>query len=428
MADLTTFGGDYRRRIVDDELDELLPQLAAIVLDGPKGVGKTTTAIQRCKTVRRLSRRSERTIIEADPTVIADDEPPLLIDEWQLAPEVWNTVRDLVDQELVPGRFILTGSAPIKGTHSGAARMTNIRVRPLTLPERGICRPTVSLRTILAGQSPKLIGRSSLTLTDYVDEIISGGFPGMRHLVGRAHTAQMNGYLERIVDHDLAETGFTVRRPAAVRAWMAAYAAATGSTASWEKIRDAATAGYDTKPAKETTAGYVELLTALRIIDPIEAWIPSSNHFSRLGSAPKHHLADPALAVRLLKRTKDHLLKGSEGPIRIPGDGILLGGLFESLAALSVRTFAQAAGAEVFHLREHGGAHEVDFIVENQTGVLGIEVKLAGAVDDKDVRHLAWLRERIGNRLVDSMIITTGPQAYRRPDGVAVVPLALLGA
>ena len=359
--------------------------------------------------------------------VIADDEPPLLIDEWQLVPEVWNTVRDLVDQELVPGRFILTGSAPVKETHSGAARMTNVRVRPLTLPERGICSPTVSMRKILAGQSPKLTGRSSLTLADYVDEIISGGFPGMRHLVGRAHTAQMNGYLERIVDHDLAETGFTVRRPAAVRAWMAAYAAATGSTASWEKIRDAATAGYDAKPAKETTAAYVELLTALRIIDPIEAWIPSSNHFSRLGSAPKHYLADPALAARLFKRTKDHLLKGDEGPVRIPSDGTLLGGMFESLAALSVRTFAQAAGAEVFHLREHGGAHEVDFIVENQTGVLGIEVKLAGAVDDKDVRHLAWLRERIGNRLVDSMIITTGPQAYRRPDGVAVVPLALLG-
>jgi predicted AAA+ superfamily ATPase len=112
VADLTTFGGDYRRRIVDDELDELLPQLAAIVLDGPKGVGKTTTAIQRCKTVRRLSRKSERTIIEADPMVIADDEPPLLIDEWQLAPQVWNTVRDLVDQELVPGRLMLCGWGP----------------------------------------------------------------------------------------------------------------------------------------------------------------------------------------------------------------------------------------------------------------------------------------------------------------------------
>jgi len=428
MVERATFGGEYQRRIVDDELDELFPLLPAIVLDGPKGVGKTTTALQRCQSVRRLSRKSERLIVEADPLVIAEDTPPLLIDEWQLVPEVWDAVREIVDREMEPSHFLLTGSAPLRSTHSGAARMTSVRVRPLTLPERGVSTPSVSLTDLLTGGTPKVSGRTDVKLTNYVDEIIAGGFPGMRHLEGRAHRAQMDGYLNRIVEHDFAEAGYIVRQPAVVKAWMTAYAAATGSTASWEKIRDAATAGYDSKPAKETASTYVELLTAIRILDPIEAWLPATNHFKRLGSAPKHHLADPALAVRLLKQTKEHLLKGGEGPFHTPGDGTLLGNLFESLAALSLRAFAQAAGAEVFHLREHGGVHEVDFIVEGESGVLGIEVKLSGAVTDKDVRHLTWLKERIGSRLIDSVVLSAGPEAYRRPDGVAVVPLALLGA
>lgn len=266
-----------------------------------------------------------------------------------------------------------------------------------------------------------------MALENYVDEIIAGGLPGLRHLTGRAHSAQLNSYIERIVDRELPEAGFTVRRPAAVRAWLSAYAAATATTASWEKVRDGATAGHEAKPAKETAANYLELLTSLRILDPVEAWVPSNNHLRRIGSAPKHHLSDPAIAVRLLKRTKEHLLKGDTGPVRFARDGTLLGALFESLVAMSLRTFAQASSAEVFHLREHGGAHEVDFIIENGDGVIGVETKLAANVSDRDVRHLMWFEETVGDRLLDKLIITTGPEAYRRLDGVAVIPLALLG-
>ena len=427
MESLTTFGGEYRRRIVDHELDELMTQLPALVLDGPKGVGKTTTALQRSVSVRRLSRAAERTTLEADPLIIANDIPPLLIDEWQLVPEVWDAVREIVDENLSPGHFILTGSAPIRNTHSGAARMTNVRVRPLTLPERGVGRPTVSLANLLSAETAKPTGRSTVSLEDYVEEIIAGGLPGLRHLSGRAHSAQLNSYIERIVDRDLPDAGFTVRQPAAVRAWLTAYAAATSTTTSWEKIRSVATAGYETKPAKETSANYFELLTSLRILDPLEAWLPSHNHLHRIGSASKHHLADPAIAVRLLKRTKNHLLNGNEGPFKVARDGTLLGALFESMVALSLRTFVQNSGAEVFHLREHGGAHEVDFIIEHGNGIIGVEAKLAAVVDEKDVRHLIWLKEQIGIRLVDRIVVTTGPEAYRRADGIAVVPLALLG-
>jgi predicted AAA+ superfamily ATPase len=272
-------------------------------------------------------------------------------------------------------------------------------------------------------------GKSPLRLEGYVDEIMASGFPGLRHLTGRPLVTQLDGYLDRIVDHDMREAGHAVRRPATVRAWLRAYAAATATTTRWEKIRDAAGAGISSTPARSTTVAYTELLTRLRVLDPLEAWQPGGGHLKRLGGAPKHHLADPALAVRLLGRTRDHLLSGKGVPGDLtPRDGTLLGSLFESLACLSVRTFAQAAGARTYHLREKDGRREVDLVVEQDAGIVGLEVKLSGTVEDRDVRHLFWLRDQVGDDLRDLVILTTGPEAYRREDGVAVVPLALLGA
>jgi predicted AAA+ superfamily ATPase len=160
----------------------------------------------------------------------------------------------------------------------------------------------------------------------------------------------------------------------------------------------------------------------------VPAWLPSRNHLNRLAQAPKHHLADPALAARILGLDADALLSGEEAGPQIPRDGTLLGHLFESLVTLSVRVYAQAAEARVKHLRLHGGQREIDLIVERaDQRVLAIEVKLSGTVTDDDVKHLHWLREQIGDDLLDAVVINTGPQAYRRKDGVAVVPAALLG-
>jgi predicted AAA+ superfamily ATPase len=419
----------YRRRVIDNDLDSLFGALAAILLDGAKGVGKTTTGRQRCVTYRRLDRSAERAAVEADPAIILGDPRPALIDEWQRVPEVWDVVRAHVDDDHTPSQFLLAGSLPGKGTHSGAGRIAALRMRPLSLPERGASSPTVSLAALLDGGRPVISGRTTMALDGYVDEIMAGGFPGLRHLSGRALQTQLDGYIDRIVDHDMPEAGYNVRRPDTVRRWLRAYAAATATTTTFEKIRDAASPGSGGQPPAKTTAlGYTELLTRLRILDPLEAWRPGNGHLRRLGASPKHHLVDPALSVRLLGRTKQHLLIGDDGPAgAIPRDGTLLGGLFESLACLSVRTFAQATGGSTYHLREKDGRREIDFIVERDARVLGIEVKLSSAIDDKDVRHLLWLADEMGEDVADLVVLTTGPEAYRRPDGVAVVPLALLG-
>lgn len=230
-----------------------------------------------------------------------------------------------------------------------------------------------------------------------------------------------------MVDHDLPEAGLSVRRPATMLAWLRAYAAATGTTASWEKVRSAASTATDAPPARSTTKPYIELLTALQILDPLPAWSPSFNHLNDLTAAPKHYLADPALAARLVRRGATQLLAGEETGTVVARDGGFLGALFESLAALNVRVFAQRCDAAVHHLRTASGRREVDFIVEGEQGVVGLEVKLAAAVHDGDVKHLLWLRDTLGARCIDTVVLNTGSQAYRRADGVAVIPLALLG-
>jgi uncharacterized protein len=419
----------YRRRIVDDELDELLSGLPAIALEGPKAVGKTATALQRAATIYRLDNDAERSVLQADPSRLLEGERPVLIDEWQRFPESFDHVRRAVDDGASPGSFLLTGSASPTDppTHSGAGRIVQMRLRPMTLAERDVGSPSVSLRHLLQGGGGPITGRTDVNLERYVHEILASGFPGLRGLSDRLARAQLDGYIDRVVDRDFEDLGRHVRRPGTLRRWMQAYAAATATTASYEKIRDAATSGQGEKPTRATTQPYRDVLERLWILDPVPAWLPTRNRLSRLSSPPKHHLADPALAARLLGVDEPTLLQARPAGPPMTRDGTLLGALFESLVTLNVRVYAQAAEARTSHLRTWSGDREIDLIVERGQRVLAIEVKLGQTPEERDVRHLLWLRNELGDDLADAIVITTGLAAYRRPDGIAVVPAALLG-
>jgi uncharacterized protein len=421
----------YKRRVIDDELDELLPQLPAIAIEGPKGVGKTETAKQRAATVLKLDEPAEVSLLDADPQRLEREPTPILIDEWQRFPRSWDLVRRSIDENRTGGRFLLTGSAApsTPPTHSGAARIVRLRLRPLSLAERGLVdHPTVSLRALLSGDTPAIGGDATMELADYTEEILASGFPAIRALTGRARMLQLDSYLGRIVDSDMDEAGVKVRRPAALKAWLAAYAAASSTSTAYSAILDAATPGDADKPAKATTIGYREALTRLWLLDPVPGWIPEGNLLTRLAQAPKHNLADPALAARLLGATASGLLRNTVRAVLTPADGVLLGALFESLVTLSVRVYAQPLDATLHHLRTQNGDHEVDLVVEgSDRRIVALEVKLAADVTTRDVRHLIWLRERLGERLADAAVITTGHHAYRRPDGIAVIPASLLG-
>jgi len=422
----------YQRRIIDDTLDELFPYVGAIALDGAKGVGKTATASERVATVLDMSSARRREVVEADDDYIMHVPHPVLIDEWQRLPQVWDRVKTAVDADSTGGQFLLAGSAsvgPGVQIHSGAGRIVSLRMRPLSIAERGLAEPTVSLRDLMAPTPTAISGESSVTLRDYTYQILASGFPGLRHLPPPVRDVQLDSYVTRIVSRELKESGIVVRKPAAMLAWLAAYAAATGGTAMYSNILDAATAGEDLKVSRATADIYREHLTGLFVLDPLPAWIPAFNPLKRLGTAPKHHLVDPAIAARLVGVGMDGLLAG-DGERVSSATGTWLGALFESLATLSVRVYAEVMHAQVGHLRTTDGnsPREIDLIVEgSDRRVVAIEVKLAATVSDKDVRHLNWLEGQIGDRLADKVLITTGDTAYRRRDGVAVVPLALLG-
>jgi hypothetical protein len=446
----------YTRRIVDDELDAYRGQIAAVAIEGPKAVGKTATALERAATVFRLDQAEQRALMANGPAVWATAPSPILFDEWQRWPAVWDAVRRDVDDGAPPDRFLLTGSAlpplddPGATPHSGAGRILSVRMRPLSLAERGLGPTTVSLATLLAGDRPPIDGRTTLDVRDYTREIVSSGFPAIRPLGSRARGAQLDAYLHRVVDRDFQEAGHLVRRPQALRRWLRAYAAASATVTTHEKIRAAAQVGEGEEgatpvsrtggsPSHVTARQYREVLERLWLLDPVEGWAPTFNRLVRVQQLPRHHLADPALAARLLGVDEAELLRGRQSPLFDgsmpvtgrwrPRDGTLLGQLFESLVTQSVRVYAQHGEARVGHLRMHDGRHEIDLIVERADGrVVAIEVKLAQVVDDDDVRHLQWLRQQLGDDVLDLVVITTGGQAYRRTDGVAVVPAGLLGA
>ena len=420
----------YQRRIIDDELDALFPHLAAIALEGPKGVGKTATGLERARSTLHLDDPLQQSLLGADPTRLDLLETPVLLDEWQRYPRSWDLVRRSVDADSTGGRFLLAGSAtpPELPMHSGAGRIVRLKMRPLSIVERNIAEPTVSLAAFLTQGVNAVGGDSPVRLADYVDEIVASGMPAIRGLPPQPRAKQLDSYLERIADVEFAEQGVRVNRPASLRAWMMAYAAATASTASYETILDAATPGESNKPAKTTALRYRDVLSRLWILDPIPGWYPAGNLLTRLAQAPKHHLVDPGFAARLVGATASSLLSGQVLQGAKNTDEGFVGALFESLVAQSVRVYAQRASATVHHLRTRNGDHEVDLIVEGEDRrIVAIEVKLSPDISDRDVRHLLWMQSQLGDRVAAAVIVTTGQYAYRRSDGIFVVPAALLG-
>jgi predicted AAA+ superfamily ATPase len=423
-------GPQYERRIVDDTLDQLIAGLPAIAIEGAKAVGKTATASRRAQSTLSLDDPHTYDAISAHPSAVAELTPPVFLDEWQLVPELWNSVRRIVDEDpMARGRFLLAGSAGLQPSvriHSGAGRIVRLVMRPLSLAERGLVTPTVSLDALFRG-SQQIEGETHCALGDYVDEILRSGFPGIRGLDDQVRNRALDSYLERVVDGDLEQMGIRVRRTGALMAWLRAYAAATSGTADYAKILNAATPGEGDKPAKLTADSYREHLTRVFLLDPLPAWQPSFAPLKRLTHSPKHHLVDPALAARLVGVARGGLLVG-EGDRVATDTGSWVGALFESLATQSLRVYAEAHGSQTGHLRTSGGDREIDLIVEDdQRRVVGIEVKLADTVHEGDVGHLHWLKAQLGDRMADMVVVNTGRFAYRRPDGVAVVPLALLG-
>jgi len=386
----------------------------------------------------QLDRDLDRAKVANNPEMLSDAAPPVLVDEWQKVPAVWEFIRRKVDAGAPAGSYLLTGSIANSDLdiHSGAGRILRLRMRPLSLAERGLtATPAVSLKALFDAPKPFSLpvrGETAVAYPDYMSEIVASGLPGIRALPEGRRRQMLDSFLDNLLSHEFRQQGIRVRQPQTMLRWLRAYASAVATDAGYTEILDASTAGERDKPALRTTAAYREALGNLWLLDEVPAWVAGGDYHSRLKQTPRHYLADPALAAALLDIDMD-MLVGTGAPEGVAAtfadkNGNIIGRLFESLLQQSLATYALVNDAKLSYLRTRNGDHEIDFIIQRGRKIIAVEVKMSPVVTDADVRHLAWLRTLLGGRLADALVLNAGNIAYRRPDGVAVIPAALLAA
>lgn len=414
----------YLPRLADGLLDDRLHAMGAVLIEGVKGCGKTATARQQAASEVLLDIDPEAELrASIDPRLLLDGATPRLLDEWQRTPRVWDAVRRSVDDRGAAGQFILTGSATPKDNldrHSGAGRFGTLRMRTMTLTEKQATIPSVSVVDLLAGKGTEP-ANSAVSVHDYIDHIVIGGWPLLVGADQRAARTYLDGYLDVIVERDINEVSGAPRNPRLVRRFLHAYAQMVSQTANLSTImkraRDEVSNEADA-PSRHTADVYLDSLRRMMIIDEIPAWDPSVRSSKRLTTTPKRLLADPSLTAALLQMS----------PARILDDLATAGFLFESLVAHDLRIYAEAAGASCYHYREAEGRLEVDYVLETRDGDwLGVEVKLGENEIDKAAASLHRLAERIARKPKALVVITGTSLAYTRDDGVHIVPLGLLG-
>lgn len=413
----------YVPRVVDQELERRLASAGAVVIEGPRACGKTSTARQVAASEVLLDvDESARRAIDVDPRLVLEGETPRLIDEWQLRPRIWNHIRRAVDERGEPGQFILTGSAvPTDDItrHTGAGRLTRLRMRPMTLFEMGDSSGVVSLRALLDGDFPAA-SDPGLSVNDLAEHVAVGGWPGHLDLSPDRAVKAVRAYLDEIRRVDIGRVDDTRRDPSKVGQFLRSLARNVATHASNSTL--AADAGEpDDGLSRDSVREYLSSLERLMIVDDQPAWAPHLRSKSRVRSAAKRHFVDPSLAVAALRATPDRLLDDLE----------LFGFLFESLVVRDLRVYAEASDAAVLQYRDNTGL-EVDAVVEAADGRwLAFEIKLGSGRVDEAAESLIKFADRVDTRRSGEpsalgVIVGTG-FGYLRDDGVGVIPLGCLG-
>ena len=419
----------YHPRIGDGELVRRLESAGAVLIEGPRACGKTETARRAAASEVLLDvDENARRAVEIDPALVLAGARPRLIDEWQLEPALWNHVRRAVDRASGSGmgsaQFILTGSmAPADDItrHTGAGRISRLRLRTMTLRETGVSSGQASLRELLQGRFEGCAD-PGLPLPELVAQLCRGGWPGdLRRSDAACHTARID-YLEEIRRADISRADGMQRNPENVGRVIRSLARNLATTVSARTI--AADAGGGDGPLDgDTVRGYLDALRRLMVYEEQPAWAPHLRSRSLLRRAPKRHFVDPSLAAAALGATPERLLADLELE--------LLGCLFESLVYRELTVYSRACDAAVYHYRDNTGL-EVDAVVEDRRGDwCAFEVKLGTGQIDAAAGTLLKLRDRVDAEKSAppralGVIVSSG-YGYRRKDGVAIIPIAALG-
>ena len=418
--DASTAG--YVRRVVDAEIESALRALPAVVLDGPRACGKTSTGREHARSeVLFAGNVGARIAADVDPVGLLTGPEPRLLDEWQLAPEIWNHMRAAADDGRRPGRFILTGSAiPADDVtrHTGAGRIKRVRMRPMTLFETGLSTGEVSLNGLF-GSPVGYIEQSPVNLADLVEMTCRGGWPASIGLDIEAAQAYAVSYLDEVCRADIPQLGAS-RSPVRLRRLLRSLARNIASEVSQRTL--ATDVGGEMPLDPRTVAAYLDALARVYVTEDLPAWSTALRSRASLRQTPKRHLADPSLAVAALDASPSQLL----------GDLETFGLLFESLVIRDLRVYAQVFGGQLAHYRDSNGL-EVDAIVERRDGSwLAIEIKLGG---ESAIAHAAQTLLRLRDTVDTAsaglpgalVVVTAVGNGYRRHDGVAVVPVTALG-
>jgi len=406
---------DYIQRFLDRDLDDLLSELPAVMLVGPRAAGKSTTAARRARTVISLDEPNVAAAFSAAPDVaLAAQGTPVLLDEWQEVPDVLGAVKRAVDSRQGAGRFLLTGSvrARVSGaTWPGTGRVIQVPMWGLAVAEKvGSLAARRFLSDLFDGVVPARARQPAPALGDYLAEILAGGFPPTVGLGERARSAWLAGYVEELVERDVPALA-RVRSPRRLGLALRAVALSTAGSPSEATLAEAV--GVDAR----TLGSYLDLLEDLKIIERVPAWY--SNRLTRLVKAPKYYLTDSGLAASVI----------GVGAAAIMRSGDILGRLLDTFVAAQLRPLLSLDQQflTMHHVRDRGGTHEVDIVVESRRGdVVGIEVKASGRVDQRDARHLVWLRDHLGDQFRFGVVFHTGPLAYPIGERIVALPVAAI--
>ena len=406
----------YLPRLIDPLLEEYLAELPAVMVVGPRACGKTTTAARLARTVVRLD-SDDAAAFHANPdAALRGRDEPVLLDEWQMAPDVLAAVKRAVDTDRRPGRYLITGSArtdPSDRFWPGTGRVVMVRMYPLTVAEQQQRSVRPLIDRIAAGEPLATADGPALDLRDYLRLALRGGFPEPALQLGEnTARAWLESYADQVALRDARAHG-EAPDAARLQRYLEACAIGSAGTPHHKTLYDAA--GI----SRKTALAYDALLQDLMVTDRLPAW--STNRLKRLSRIPKRYVVDSGLLVGILRVGIDDVL----------ASGSLIGTMMDTFVVAQLRAEAAVARTRyrLSHLREQDGRREVDVIAELGGGrIVGIEVKAAASVGRSDARHLEWLRDAMGDRFTGGAVLHTGPDTFDLADRIVAAPISTLWA
>ncbi len=420
---------EYRNRIVDAILHDKLEAKGAVLIEGPKWCGKTTTAAQQARSILHMDNPAEKdqnlSLARLNPQRLLKGETPRLIDEWQIAPALWDTIRYEVDQRSEMGQFILTGSAVPPDTkeitHSGTGRFSWLLMRPMSLFESGDSSGEVSLGELFKGNLD-VDGENQNDIEKLAFLICRGGWPGAIDLNEKPALRQAFDYYEGVVRSDINRSDGNAKNEERVRRIMRSFARNQGSQTTATVIAKDILANDASSVNEDTVRTYIEALKKIFVVEDMAAWNPNLRSKSAIRTSDTRYYVDPSVAVASL----------GVGPEDLLNDLNTCGLFFETLCVRDLRVFAESLDGSVYHYRDNTGL-ECDAVVHLRNGKYGlIEIKLGGdSLIEEGAENLKRLSSKIDVSKMKSpsflMVLTgVGHYAYKREDGVLVIPIGCL--